>query len=71
MGVGRDLGAALTMGLSATTKHKEAQKAHEKRKDAAKYPRSRARQAAYSDSTASTRRARRTGAYDRGRPRKC
>ena len=34
MGVGRDLGAALTMGLSATTKHKEAQKAHEKRKDA-------------------------------------
>ena len=34
MGVGRDLGAALTMGWSATTKHKEAQKAHEKRKDA-------------------------------------
>ena len=34
MGVGRDLGAALTMGWSATTKHKEAQKAHEKRKNA-------------------------------------
>lgn len=31
MGFGRDLGAALTMGLSATTKHKEAEKAHEKR----------------------------------------
>lgn len=34
MGFGRDLGAALTMGLSATTKHKEAEKAHEKRCDA-------------------------------------
>ena len=34
MGFGRDLGAALTMGLSATTKHKEAERAHEKRCDA-------------------------------------
>lgn len=34
MGFGRDLGAALSMGLSATTKHKEAEKAHEKRSDA-------------------------------------
>jgi len=34
MGFGRDLGAALSMGLSATTKHKEAEKAHEKRNDA-------------------------------------
>ena len=34
MGFGRDLGAALSMGLSATTKHKEAERVHEKRNDA-------------------------------------
>ena len=33
MGFGRDLGAALTMGLSVTTKHKEAEKDYEKRYD--------------------------------------
>ena len=34
MGFGRDLGAALTMGLSTTTKHKEAEKAYKKHYDA-------------------------------------
>ena len=33
MGFGRDHGAALTMGLSATTKHKNAQKAFDKSRD--------------------------------------
>ena len=34
MGFVRDLGAVLSMGLSVTTKHKEAEKAHEKCNDA-------------------------------------
>ena len=36
MGFGRDLGAALTMGLSVTTQHKEAEKDYEERYDAHK-----------------------------------